>query len=357
MPFAETSRFERRPLSEATTPREKAQKLKYALKRSVNENPADALLLSGGIDSGFLAALDPQTPAITVVLEGQGVDAHHAQKLTDHLGTPWHLIEISQEQAANDLRDIMGLVGTWDIGILNDVPIYEGLKYAASRGWRKVRTGDESDTLFAGYSYLQEDGFDIKTYLKNLIPQMRLASSRVGKAMEMQMVYPYLHPEVLEMAQELELSDNVAIVDTSRPGDFHTRDQVSEGGQKWGKIVLRNAAYGLIPENLIWRTKTDLEYGSGMYTLEDMLADSLTPEEEEYLRTTGKHFWNKAHGKLYLQAEEAGVEAKAPGDGEYGCGWCGGGVVQGKHHCGTCGGYPANEPPSNVFNDESIITP
>ncbi len=86
-------------IEKAVSPEDKAQRLRYALKRSVESQPADALLLSGGIDSGLLAALDPKTPAITVVLKNEGVDTRHAQKVAEHFDIPWHLIEISQEQA------------------------------------------------------------------------------------------------------------------------------------------------------------------------------------------------------------------------------------------------------------------
>lgn len=103
--------------NETLSAKDKIQKLRYALKRAVKAQPADALLLSGGIDSGLLAALDPKTPAITVTLEGQGIDASHAQKVAENLGTPWYLVNISKEQALADIPELIQLTGSYDIGM------------------------------------------------------------------------------------------------------------------------------------------------------------------------------------------------------------------------------------------------
>lgn len=183
----------------------------------------------------------------------------------------------------------------------------------------------------------EEQGIDIKEYIKNIIPQLRLASSRLGKEMGMRMSYPYIYEEVLDFAQTLDPEDNLALLDLG-PGDF-TQLQAPEQGNinVWGKIPLRNAAYGLLPNEIIWRIKTDLQFGSGFGNLENYLEATVTLDEAEELRQSGKHFWNKYHGKLYLMYKDLGLEPTKPGEGEYGCPWCRGGVPQGRGHCHTCG--------------------
>lgn len=321
-------------------PFDKAQHLRFALKRALEDKPADVLLLSGGIDSSILAALDPETPAITVVLERQGVDLRYAQEVTEFLGTSWYPIEISREQALQDLGEIIKLIGSYDPAINNDIPIYEGLKYAASLGYRTVRTGDAADTLFAGYSYLQQ-GINFKQYLKELIPQIQLASSRIGREMGMKVTYPYLYGEVLDLAQSFNLEDNIALLPMGA-GDY---TQLSDPKQvnigTWGKVPLRNAAYGLLPNEIIWRIKTDLQFGSGAGNLEDYIEEMVTPEEVEQMKQSGKHFWNKYHGKLYLIYKDLGFNPKPPQQWEYACPWCKGGIPQGRGHCHTCGYFKA----------------
>lgn len=334
---------------------DKAQRLRYTLKHAVEQLPADVLLLSGGLDSSFLAALEPSVPAITVVLQERGVDLRYAQEVVDHVGIQsWYPLEISVSQAMQDLPEIMKLNNTYDIAIKNDIPVYEGLKYAASLGFRSVRTGDASDELFAGYSWLhQMSDEQLKHWMRTAVPEIRLPSSQMGKSMNMHMSYPYLSQDMWRLALEFEPKDSIAEVDTDKPGDFSQQfDPKLKGSKKWGKIVLRKAAEGLLPNDIVWRTKTPLEYGSGMYTLEEDLEKSLTKKEERKLAKSGKHFWNKAHGKLYLMFEDAGLSPQKPQDGEYGCTWCGGGVIEGRHHCATCGAYPSSDKPKQELFEE-----
>ncbi|SRR6266568_4888388 len=335
--------------------RNKALKLRFALRNAVESKPADALLLSGGLDSSVLAAIDPKTPGITVVLKGQGVDLRHAQQVAEHVGlSAWYPIEISKEQAFADLPEIMRLNNTYDIGIKSDIPIYEGMKFAASKGLRRVRTGDASDELFAGYSWLHTmTNEQMKEWMQQAVPQIRLPSSAMGRAMNISTQYPYLDQEVWRLALEFDPADNITERDTDMPGDFSQQfDPALRNSKKWGKVLLRKAAETLLPDEIAWRTKTPLEYGSGFYHLEARLEDSVTPEDVERLQESDKHFWNRAHGKLYLMFTDAGLNPREPIDGEYGCTWCGGGVIQGRHHCATCGAYPSSTQPTGLFEKD-----
>lgn len=331
---------------------DKAQQLRYAIKRGIENSPADTLLLSGGIDSSLLAALDPKTPAITVVIKGRGSDLRHAQMVTEYLGTRWYPIEISQEQALDDVREIIRLTRSFDPGNINDVPIYEGLKHTAYLSGHITRTGGAADELFAGYSYLHPTSMDIQQYVRNLVPEIRLSTTPLARAMGVGITYPYLFGEVLEIAQSLERSDVIATRNVG-PGDYaQTLDPSMLESREWGKIVLRQAAYGLLPEEIIWRIKTDLEFGSGVDILENILEDSVTPEEVERMEQSGKHFWNKFHGKLYLIYEDLGLEPRKPSDIEYNCTWCGGGELVGRNHCHTCGAYPASVETTGTFEKQ-----
>ena len=334
-------------------PFDKAQHLRYALKRAIENNPADALLLSGGIDSSILAALDPKTPAITVVLEGQGIDLGPAQQVTEYLGTPWYAVEISREQALEDIREIIRLTKSYDPALKNDVPVYEGLKQAAYLSCHTVRTGGGADELFAGYSFLHLETIDFKQWLHDLKPQIRLPSSRIGQVMGLRMTYPYLYGEVLELAQTFDKLDLIALLDLGRPGDYaQLLDPELAKLGTWGKIVLRNAAYGVLPTEIIWRTKTDLEFGSGTEALEGIIENAVTEDEIEEMRQSDKHFWSKYHGKLYLIYKSMGFEPRSPQQGEYGCTWCGGGNPIGRRHCLTCGAFPASEEVTTLFQKQ-----
>src|SRR5947209_4346345 len=146
---------------------EHSQQLLSALRRAVHETPGDALLLSGGLDSSLLAALNPRLPAITVVLEnwssrlkphtsagcavcarsemypaGCASDLTFAQQVAAYLDLQWHPVEISQSEALQNLGELVSLTQSYDLALLNNITIYTGLKYAQARGWHTVCTGD-----------------------------------------------------------------------------------------------------------------------------------------------------------------------------------------------------------------------
>lgn len=333
-------------------PWDKAQNLRYALKRAIASKPADALLLSGGVDSSMLASLDPQTPAITVVLEGRGPDLKNAQRVVERYGIPWYPVQISTQQAMNDLQEVILLTKNYDPGIKNDVAIYEGLKQAASLGYRTIRTGDSADEWFAGYSFLHQSHIDLKQWVNGLIPHIRLPASRLARAMGLQISYPYLHPEVLELAQTYERDDIIARLDLG-PGDYaQLLDPSLVDIDTWGKIPLRNSAYGYLPPEITWRMKMAIEFGSGMDEVERILKQNATPREIRQMRRSKKRFLNVYHGKLYLMYRDMGLEPEAPKQGEYPCGWCGGGVIENRSHCSTCGGYPSDIRSRRIFQTE-----
>ncbi len=120
-------------------------------------------------------------------------------------------------------------------------------------------------------------------------------------------------------------------------------DTMARPARVWGKVPLRRVAERLLPEEIAWRPKTDLEFGSGMCALEPVLAATVTADDRERLDRSGMRFYNDAHRGLYLRWLDAGGTIPEPGSGEYACTSCGGGVTQGRSHCPTCGAWPANE--------------
>lgn len=351
---------------------EYSQQLLLALQRAVRETPGDALLLSGGLDSSLLAALNPRLPAITVVLEGWssrlkpyagagcavcartatysegcGADLTFARQVAACLDLQWHPIEISQREALQNLRELVSLTHSYDLALLNNITIYTGLKYAQAHGWHTIWTGDDADTLFAGYSYLRAKS-DWSAYLHQAIPHIQHIgpdASRIAHGLRLSMRYPYLHPTVLALAQSLNLTENIEWRESESAGAFLDQFDASLVQQKtkpWGKVLLRHAAQELLPATIAWRPKTDLEFGSGMCRLEEYLAKSLSPEDRQESDNTSRRFWNDAHRALYLMYRRKGIESRPPASGEYACTWCGAGVVVGIRHCKVCGGSPSD---------------
>ena len=162
-------------------------KLEFALIDAVKKKPADILLLSGGIDSSLLAALDRKPLALTVTLEGKGRDVRYAQEVAESLSMKWHHIELSEDEALRMVSEVVFHLHSYDPGILNDIPLYAAMKYALSLGYKTVRTGDGGDDLFGGYSFSwSKDGRSLdsdyhRKFLKELYPHLRFSSKCNGK--------------------------------------------------------------------------------------------------------------------------------------------------------------------------------
>src|SRR5689334_12670151 len=129
-------------------------KLRAAVREDLGA--ADALLLSGGVDSSLLAALDPGTPAVTVGLSGASADLVAARQVANALHLDWHPVELSRSAAMDRLAELVRLLNSYHLELLNDIPLYVGAMTARDFGAGTIRTGEFADELFRGYVHLYD---------------------------------------------------------------------------------------------------------------------------------------------------------------------------------------------------------
>ncbi|CAA9556467.1 MAG: hypothetical protein AVDCRST_MAG43-1507 [uncultured Thermomicrobiales bacterium] len=342
-----------------------ANRLTDALRTAVATRNADVLLLSGGLDSSFLAGLlatsgRPLPPMITVGLAGEGPCPAHAAlpypcngdlasaaQVAEHLDLDWRPLRLDVGTALANLDDLMRLRTSFDLGLLNDIPIIAGLRHARSLGARSFWTGDDADTLFGGYQFLRPEE-DWSAFLAGRIPTIEPPARAIGTHFGMTPVFPFLAPDVLAIAQSLSWNDvHVAIPVEERalPPSFVDqldRDLMASPERPWGKVILRRIAEEVLPDAIAWRPKTDLEFGSGMCALETSLAELVSLGERERLDQTPIRWFNDAHRGMHTRFEALGLRIPSPGPDDYACTSCGGGVRKGRRHCPTCGTWPAD---------------
>lgn len=113
------------------------------------------VLLSGGLDSSLIAAAAARVSSrpvqtFTIALPGSPLDeAHHAQKVADHLGTEHHVLSLGEPSL--DLLDQLG--GLIDEPIADSSILPAWLVFGLAR--QKVTValgGDGGDELFGGYT-------------------------------------------------------------------------------------------------------------------------------------------------------------------------------------------------------------
>ena len=336
-------------------PVEKARAVRTAIESATGKKhirEAQIILLSGGLDSSICASLLPKIPTYTISLEGTRLysDLRFAGRLVKHLRTEdlWHPIVVTEKEAAAGLRPIINITQSYDTALLNDLALIIAIQ-RAQEGLGKditVISGEPADNFFRGYHHTYE--MSERRLVKDIdnITAETLPLAPFEKALGIRAVYPYLEPEVKDVARRFKRKED-NIIYRNKPGgvwDTHPDNPKRETGAPYpfGKFLLRAATADILPPVTSMRMKTDIQFGSGMVALESYLESMVAPEELASYKDEGLHLRSKSHaGMLWLLRDE-NVRLRKPGKNEYPCHWCKSGVRNGSHHCRTCGGYPAD---------------
>ncbi len=293
--------------------------LREKLKEVVEKKPAEGLLFSGGLDSGILAYLYPEINAITVALKDWGEDLKYANFLAKFCKITHYKRIITVDEAINAIPRVIKILKSFDPAIPNDITVYFGLKFAEKMGMKSVMTGDGSDELFAGYSYMQNIP-NLETYIQKITGSMYFSSNAIGEFLHIQIIQPFMDKDFINFCLEIPVNS-----------------KLKKSKKKFvGKWVLRKAFEGLLPDNFIWQEKRPLEYGSGTTKLRKIIASKVS-EKEFKQKLYPVKFINKEHLYYYkIYREEVG-SIPEPLKGEKACPGCGAGMKKGYFHCKVCG--------------------
>jgi len=254
----------------------------------------------------------------TVALKNsQASDLVYSEKISKLLGIQHKKMEFTKEETLATLHEVIRILRTFDLALPNDLAIYFALKLARENKISSVMTGDGSDELFAGYSYMAGlPPEDLERYIRRLSWNWHFSSGYLGRALGIEVKQPFLDDDfvrfALEISPELKVKDGV------------------------GKYILRKSFEDLIPGDIVWRRKEPIEYGSGFTKLREIINDMVTDEE---FKTATKEvdikFINKEHFFYWRIYNEVVGEIPKARDGEVRCPCCG--AAMGIYHCRTCG--------------------
>jgi asparagine synthase (glutamine-hydrolysing) len=291
------------------------------IQASLHRNQAEGILLSGGIDSGILSYLSPQTKAFTVMLEDKGGDMQYVSMLAERLALDLHMLRVGVQEALSALPDVIRILQSFDPALPNDLAVYFGMREAKRQGLCSIMTGDGGDELFAGYPYMQEIE-DLDAYIRGMSRLWSFSSNRIGEHFNLKAKQPYLDDAFMDFALTV-------------PSDLKIR---KDNGTVWGKWILRKAFEPFLPQEFIWQGKRPLEVGSGMTLLRAIIAERLSDKEfKEKQRDYPVRFLCKEHLYFYEIYREVVGKVPVPQQGEEQCPGCGTGIPLGKRHCWVCG--------------------
>ncbi|MCX5715114.1 MAG: asparagine synthase C-terminal domain-containing protein, partial [Candidatus Omnitrophica bacterium] len=210
---------------------EEFKTLRYLLSEAVRRQPYDGLLFSGGLDTSVIAALNPKVVTVTISLGGDAEDIYYSNLLAKEFGFKHVHYAVDVDEALSAIPNVIRILGSFDPAIPNDLTAYFGLKKAKELGVTAIATGDASDELFGGYSFMQEID-DLEGYIRRITRTMTYSSNDIGRFLGLKIVQPFVNKKVVDFALGL-------------PREMKIREV---NGQIWGKWIVRKAFEDILPK-------------------------------------------------------------------------------------------------------------
>ena len=290
-------------------------KVRELLTEIVITAPIDGILFSGGLDTSVLAVLRPQAKAITVSLESRAQDLPYAQMVVSALGMEQTILKVGIEQAISAVPELIKITKSFDPALPNDLAVYFGLKKAKELGIKSIATGDASDELFGGYSFMQKIK-DLNAYIRRISKNMSFSSNRIADHLDIVVIQPFAEARIIEFA--LSIDQDL---------------KINKGHGKW---ILRKAFEGMLPDQVIWQDKRPLEYGSSFTDLRQIITDKIS--DSEFAENPDQiKFINKEHMYYYKIYKDIFGPIKISENKDNQCPGCRGGLKSNPFHCQVCG--------------------
>ena len=309
--------------------------LRSLLKEAVLRNMSEGILLSGGLDTSILAYLASNhtgLKAFTVAFDAATApDVEYAKLMAKSLSLDHTIYLFDENELLDSIPMVIKILKSFDpMEIRNSASIFIALKLAKEKGVKSVMTGDGSDELFAGYSFL----FDLKKEqlddeLSKIWGDMSFSSIPLGKTLGVDVKIPFLDLEFKSYAMNLDSSYKIR----------------RECDRIWGKWILRKAFDGILPKEIVWRVKTPIEYGSGTSLLTSLLEKRIEDlefeekrrrytEEDKVIVRSKEQLW---YYEIYRSI--IGIPQRTRYGGKN-CPLCNSDVPETARYCRVCGAYP-----------------
>jgi len=305
----------------------------------------DTLLLSGGIDTSFIALSthDLIRYAVTVALSRDAPDIKYARLVSNSLGIKHYVITL---EGSSNLRAVINeylskllpIIRTIDpIEVVCDLPLYVGIEFVKDMGSSCLVTGDGGDELFLGYEFLlSRSKEELRSWIKKVIDSASFSSVSIGEALGIRVLTGFYIRSVKYVA--LATPTECCINEIS--------------GALVGKYLLRSylAFNGLV--NLALRRKLPVMYGSGFNELLSMWGREVSVGD---VITLGRRYRiklpSRAHAYLLKKLIQLGIDVPDKCDKEeLRCPICGSCLTNG--FCRFCGAYLSNEGITSHYSDE-----
>lgn len=311
------------------------RRIRDTLNEVFEASTADAILLSGGLDTSILAALASQhtkLSAFTIAFKGVNApDIPYAELMAKRLGLEHTIHRFSEDELYEAIDTVVQVMKCFDpMEIRNSVTIQVGLRIAKEHGAKKVITGDGCDELFAGYSFFFPMSLELlERELTKMWSIMRFSSQPLAENLGIEVELSYLQEKFKTLSMEI-------------PAELKVR---KEKGRTHGKWIMRKAFEETLPQEITWRSKAPIEQGSGTTELPSFFEKLISNEQfsekrERYLTEDNVTLRDKEHLFYYERYRTLLGVPRSGNPNERVCPQCHSNVYEGGNFCRTCGAYP-----------------
>ena len=317
------------------------EQLTKLLTESVERNHAEALLLSGGLDSSILASILRPQYSLATGFGRAAPDLVYARQVAERYSKHHVEVVFGQNRMAELVEQVVRIFRTFDpIEIRNSAVALACLEWTKSEGYSNVMTGDGGDELFAGYNYFSRYHSDMQKFdseLRRLWKIMHFSSIKLGEYIGIEVKTPFLDEKFASFAKSISVDYKVG----------------EHGGKKWGKFILRRCFEPTLG-SLVWRPKVAQEQGAATdhyeQHIEEMI-DDLTfankkriAQEQEGVRIRSKEH---LHYYAIFRSHFPPPKEEEEGEGEVDhrtcrlrCSDCRGYIAPDARFCRKCGAFP-----------------
>jgi asparagine synthase (glutamine-hydrolysing) len=244
--------------------------LEQAVRRRVDSDVMGSWL-SGGLDSSVMAALArPHVRKLYTFAGGisGAPDLDFARQVADFLGTEHHEVIVTSGELLAALPQVVYHLESFDALLVRSTIVNYLVSQRAADYVEVVLSGEGGDELFAGYHYLKElEPSQLAQELADIVRRLHNTAlqrvDRSASAHGLVAYVPFLDLDVVEYAQSI-------------PSQLKLR----RNGEMIEKWILRQAMVGLLPEEVLWRSKAKFWKGAGVGDLLARYADEKIGEAE-----------------------------------------------------------------------------
>ncbi len=309
------------------------KELKNLLNMSLRRNYADALLLSGGLDSSILAFVGKPKVSFTVSVGDNAPDLDYATRVAARHNIEHILVKLTYEVLLQIIEELIRILKTFSpLEIRNSSVLLAGIRAARDEGYKYLMTGDGGDEIFAGYNYLSRFYGDVDALdkeLHKLWESMHFSSKYLGKVTGIDIRTPLLDSEFVNYAKSIRTIDKI--------GKYE--------GLTWGKFILRKCYESDLGKDIVWRPKLAQEQGAGTSIITSIISGKF----DDYTFALGQNkalaestkLRDKEHLYYYsLYRKYFPAPRDEACNGHLRCTECRGCFTTGGQYCNICGSYP-----------------